>query len=221
MLNDDDHRWFDDIGLQLFSVRDGIAALDRLIASNVQQATVAHVDWRRFKPLYSAAAGAALLTDIDVSSVDPPPASTRGLVASGGRAAASDVHGESGEDSPDAYLQSRIAQALGVTASEVPVDESVNVLGLDSLMAIRLKEQIQTERGVSFSVTEFLKGQTIQQLAARLTLEMRETTGARAAISDVVGAAAATTVAPEVAELSDTDLDELLVRLLEQGGHQG
>nr|ASV47147.1 type I polyketide synthase [uncultured bacterium] len=212
MVRDEDHRWFDDIGLQTFSAAEGVAALERLWAADRVSSTVARVDWPRFAPLYAVAAGGAFLSRVTAAPADrgsepstrTPPAANAAARLRGG--------------SIEALLQARVGEALGLAGAEVPLDESVNLLGLDSLMAIRLRDRLQADLGVTLSVADFLKGQTVRQLAARASAQQADAS-APATVSGPPAVAAAPM--SDLDAMSDSDVDALLLQLLERDASHG
>ena len=64
-----------------------------------------------------------------------------------------------------AYMQEPVAKALGLNASQLDVQHPLNNMGLDSLMAIELRNRIMTELGVDVPVEKFLENPSIVQLA--------------------------------------------------------
>jgi hypothetical protein len=63
-------------------------------------------------------------------------------------------------------LQRQVARVLGYGAHDVPnAAQPLADLGLDSLMAIQLKNRIQTDLGVGVAVGTLLKGLTTDRLA--------------------------------------------------------
>jgi 8-amino-7-oxononanoate synthase len=76
-------------------------------------------------------------------------------------------------DQRDEYLlsalQALVADSLALDTSRLTCDDPLTSLGLSSLMALRLIDQIEAELGVEFSVTLLLEGATISQLAQQLT----------------------------------------------------
>jgi acyl transferase domain-containing protein/SAM-dependent methyltransferase/acyl carrier protein len=61
-----------------------------------------------------------------------------------------------------------VSQVLGVAASRIDPDKSLVALGLDSLMAVELRQRVKDEMRANIAVMEILQGQTLAGLAARL-----------------------------------------------------
>jgi acyl transferase domain-containing protein len=119
------------------------------------------------------------------------------------------------------YLCERMAKILGLAVSRLDVQQPVNALGLDSLMVLELKNQIQSDLGVAISLVDLFKGPTIVQLTAQLF--DRLTT-----LASTPSKPLALTIAPSRAkellaqldQLSDEKVDSLLDDLVaaEEGG---
>jgi NADPH:quinone reductase-like Zn-dependent oxidoreductase len=61
-----------------------------------------------------------------------------------------------------------LSQVLGVPASRVDPDKPMVALGLDSLMAVELRQRVKDEMRADIAVMKVLQGQTLAGLAARL-----------------------------------------------------
>ncbi|NET12288.1 MAG: SDR family NAD(P)-dependent oxidoreductase, partial [Okeania sp. SIO1H6] len=70
------------------------------------------------------------------------------------------------------YLQSKIAHIMGMTVSQIELEKSLTMMGLDSLMAVELRNQIQTELGADIPATRFMEGITIQLLATEVKQQL-------------------------------------------------
>jgi malonyl CoA-acyl carrier protein transacylase len=66
------------------------------------------------------------------------------------------------------YLQRKIAHIMGMTVSQIELEKSLTMMGLDSLMAVELRNQIQTELGADIPATRFMEGITIELLATEV-----------------------------------------------------
>jgi hypothetical protein len=102
---------------------------------------------------------------------------------------------------------------------EMPVQS----LGLDSLMAIQVRNRVETSLGVSLSLVDFLKGLRVRQLVdgivEQLAAAASSSRGAgkesQAHTSERIATVAVATEG--VGELSESELDSLLVSLLDTG----
>jgi hypothetical protein len=70
------------------------------------------------------------------------------------------------------YLQPIAAKVLGVHPFQrVAIAESLNTVGLDSLMAMELKNQLETKLNINVAVADLLRGVTLNQIAAAFLME--------------------------------------------------
>ena len=87
MTSESRHEWLGRIGMNAFTVDEGIAALDRLLAKRAVQATVARMDWGVFKSIYQSRARGPLLDRIGTPAEPEPVGPPRRQVMSELRAA--------------------------------------------------------------------------------------------------------------------------------------
>src|SRR5262249_1303685 len=62
------------------------------------------------------------------------------------------------------YLIKAIARILKLSPSAVNVDKPISSMGLDSLMSIELKSQIELDLGASVAMARFIQGPTILEI---------------------------------------------------------
>ncbi len=68
-----------------------------------------------------------------------------------------------------AWLQTQVAARAGVRAETIDVNRPFTEYGLDSLSAIELMHSIEASLGVCVSITDFLQGSSIAQIAEQAT----------------------------------------------------
>ncbi len=67
-------------------------------------------------------------------------------------------------DAVEGYLRTSVATVLGLEPEELDLDQPVSNLGMDSLMAIQLKNRLDKDLDVSIPMVAFLQGKTVEQL---------------------------------------------------------
>ncbi|GAB2480116.1 hypothetical protein GCM10027030_12740 [Luteococcus sediminum] len=105
-------------------------------------------------------------------------------------------------------LKMRLRHSLGFS-SAIPVDVPLTFLGLDSLMAIELRNEISSNLGVEIDMTEFLRGTTLEDIASSLVVQV-----------DTERAAGPVPDEPEISPLTSVD-EDLLTELLAQVENEG
>jgi acyl carrier protein len=72
-----------------------------------------------------------------------------------------------------AHLQKELAIVLGLEAAEVDPQESFNNLGLDSLMALELRQRLENGLGIELSIESLVQDPNLIDLSARLLARVR------------------------------------------------
>ena len=132
----------------------------------------------------------------------------------------------------ESYLRDQTAGKLGLEPSRLDVEAPLNRLGVDSLIAVELRTQIERDLGIVVPVVQLLDGPSVARLADWLDErlsgadpgqpEPTEAAEARATPPDGVPAPQENGVAgsrwidllAQVPEVSDDDVDELLREVL-------
>jgi len=118
-----------------------------------------------------------------------------------------------------AYLCDTISRSLRLPASKLDVDQPVTNLGLDSLIALELRNRIQVDMGVRVPIVKLLHGPSIAELATYLSeLFGAEHSHARPSMPSTqtapVDPKESARAQAEVEKMSDEEVDVLLNKLM-------
>jgi myxalamid-type polyketide synthase MxaD len=152
-------------GMGSFSPARGLAALERVLAANPPHIGVMPIDWARWARYHADAARLPVLADVVGTSSAPACAARAPDLDVAALLAASPADRE---PALAAYLRRAVARALRLAPERVDVAQPLNRLGLDSLMAVELKNGIEANLGVTIPIVKFLQGPSVTQLAAHL-----------------------------------------------------
>ena len=122
----------------------------------------------------------------------------------------------------ETYLAAHVSQALALES--INLDDQIGQLGLDSLMALEVRNAVDRELGVSLPIVALMEGHSIRTLSQMVAASFRSTSvdtasaPARPASGAVADAADARRLLDRMPDLSDADVDALLAGLLAQPG---
>ncbi|MEZ5286504.1 MAG: type I polyketide synthase [Vicinamibacterales bacterium] len=190
-------------GLRVVTADDGAAALDTLLASGASHALVSGVDWARF--ISTMPAGAPRDRFDEVAAGQPAlrdaPAPVSALLDSVTR-----LPGSQRRDALDTAISGQVRHALGLPA-DAPLDGTrpLREIGLDSLMAVELRNMLARALGRSLPATLLFDHPT----TAALTRHLGDLLGlpdgsARPAVPTAPAA-------PGLSEMSDAEAEALLL----------
>ena len=202
-LRDRDHRRRERSGLDLISPEDGIAALDHVVGGSYpHQVVVIPVRWERLAP---EAAAMPLLARVLAES----PVEARRTVEGGSGIARRKLERARAIERADllvAHLRDQVSRVLALDAAHPPaIREGLTDMGMDSLMAVELRNRLQASLECSLASTVVFEHPTIESLASYLLNDVLSFGSPPAVRSDGQ--------APEVslgaAEIEQSLLDEL------------
>ncbi|MBN8579020.1 MAG: amino acid adenylation domain-containing protein [Anaerolineae bacterium] len=70
------------------------------------------------------------------------------------------------------FIQRNATRILGMDAARLGLDQPLDTVGLDSLMAIELKNSLESKLGINLSIASLLQGPTISSLAREMLGEL-------------------------------------------------
>ncbi len=163
-------------GIRSIAPAQALAAMDRLLGHGAVQVAVVPVDWGRYRQFYPTGTESRLLCELareeaDNSPQPGHPGEKRNAVLAAEPAERLHL--------VRSYLTEIVARVLGQSPSKLDVQQPLSNLGLDSLMAVELKNRIVVDLGVNVPIVTFLSGPSVEQAASQLLLLLTsETFGA-------------------------------------------
>lgn len=152
--------------ISLIQRADGLAILGRLAASDAPQAGVLPIDWKKLQAEHPQAAQAVVFREL-VSAGDLPAATDGASV----NRLKDDLRGApqaAWKGLVSAFLVRNLANILQFPELSIDPSQSIATLGMDSLMAVEIKNKIHSEAGVQIGVPDLLIGPTVEELAERI-----------------------------------------------------
>nr|WP_127891569.1 type I polyketide synthase [Streptomyces sp. S10(2018)] len=199
-------------GMTSFSPADGLALLGGILAEGRLHTAVLPADWRAWARAYPSAAAAPLLqhlTDGASSAyrapagdeqgaeplapsrvaepdaphpVAPSPAPVPAASPSVTEPRAAAQEGPSGELLE--FLKQEAAVVMGLRPERVNVNRPLNRLGMDSLMAVELRNRVERRYQVKLPMVQLLKDGTITTVAQALATELNSAKEAAGTVPD-------------------------------------
>ena len=190
------------MGVSAFGSAEGTRALAHALATGLPQIVAAKVDWRVFAPIYRARSGRRLLDELT-------PAEAMPRQADGGELAR-DVAAALPGDRRDvllAALQVHAGAVLGVEGALPDPRTGLTELGMDSLMAVELRNRLQHALGIALAPTLAFDCPTIDAMAEYLLVALAPAD--RASSVRPAAARAAAPVEADVAQVGGMSEEEV------------
>ncbi len=160
------------LGLGTFSPKKGVEILEQAMGSGMSRVSVLPIEWPRY--LTQLHGSWPFFERQRTASVGP--VTTTQLTGVDLKIVLADVPSERRIEAISDVLRSRAAFILRLdSAGALRDDQPFAELGLDSLMAVELKNDLQASSGVSLPVNFFFEFPTVRQAAAYLNAKMAAT----------------------------------------------
>jgi acyl carrier protein len=114
----------------------------------------------------------------------------------------------------ETFLIEQVARVLRSSPSKLDPHQPLTKLGIDSLMAVELKNRVELDLEVTIPVTALLQGPTLAQLAT-LLLEQLNTPTISVPAPALAQQEIAEQLLAKVDQLSDTEVDSLLRQVID------
>ena len=153
------------LGITPMPPKRALEVLERLLREDSTQVVAIPVNWRQYHELCPPGTESALLSQL----ANEEAASPLRTVRPGEKLrAVLDANPTERAQLLQSYVSEQVARVLGLSASQLDIHQPLTNLGLDSLMAVELKNRISTDLGVNVPMVKFLQGFSVAQAATQL-----------------------------------------------------
>lgn len=166
------HEYWEAHGIQRINPQQVLEALELLIPQDHARVGVLKLDWQQLQQFYPQIGKLPLVSHlIDLASTAEVGQQQEHAI----RQSINDAEPAQREQVLEGYLAQQVAAVLRITDTEIDVQQPLTSLGLDSLMAIELKNRLETELTVHIPIVTFLQGPSIVQFTAQLLPQLVDT----------------------------------------------
>jgi acyl carrier protein len=209
MVSAELQRYFSALGLDVLPAQQGLDALACLLESDSVERTVAVVDWSRFKPIYAAKRRRPFLDEIESRPTfgAGAPADGQGRL----RRLLDEAPPERRWEILVGSVQQAVGRILSLDDAEpVSLTQGFFQMGMDSIMSVQLKTELEIGLGEELPSTLAFDCPTVESLCRFLVDEVLG--------SDSLAPATPRPVDQEVEDASEEELVALLAAELENRG---
>jgi NAD(P)-dependent dehydrogenase (short-subunit alcohol dehydrogenase family)/acyl carrier protein len=204
------------LGISSIAPKQALEILGRLLGQSATQVVAVPVNWKQYREFYPDGDTSPLLSELAREEAEGSRPAGRTSERRDALLAA-----EPAERRPllQSYLSEQVARVLGLSPSKLDVQQPLSHLGLDSLMAVELKNRIAVDLNVNVPVVKFLQGfsvdQAVTQVLDQLAAEAANpTTPLAPAVAQAGEQRNAERLLANLDQLSDEKVDSLLTDML-------
>ena len=155
-------------GINFITPEQGIKALNCLISKSEPQIGVFNIDWHQFKQRLSQNINMLLLEEL--ISVNSIPTEEKNSFLSELKKLSATAR----ENKLNHYLQDCVAKVLGMRTNQIDVEQPLMSMGVDSLMAIEIRNQVQTDLEVDIPISKLMEDVNLTTLVIELNDQLTQ-----------------------------------------------
>jgi myxalamid-type polyketide synthase MxaE and MxaD len=206
------------LGISSIAPKQALEMLGRLLGQSATQVVAVPVNWKQYREFYPAGSASPLLSQLASEEAEVPRPAGR---TSERRDALLAAEPAERRQLLQSYLSEQVARVLGLSPSKLDVQQPLSNLGLDSLMAVELKNRIAVDLKVNVPVVKFLQGfsvdQAVTQVLDQLAAEVANpTTPLAPAVAQPGEQRNAERLLANLDQLSDEQVGSLLTDMLDE-----
>jgi acyl carrier protein len=207
------------LGIRSMPPKRALEVMDRLLREDATQVVALPVNWRKYHEFYPAGTEPPLLSDLANEEAAGP-----SQIAPSGEKRRAILEADPAERAQliQSYVNEQVARVLGLSPSQLDIQQPLTNLGLDSLMAVELKNRISADLGVDVPMVKFLQGFSVAQAATSLLEQLTAEAGGPTDIRPVTrthdlarkNEAADEDLLANIDRLSEEQVDSMLAAML-------
>jgi acyl carrier protein len=207
------------LGIGSIPPAQALELLGRLLGQTAAQVVAVPVDWRRYQEFQPAGSAPPLLSVLarEATELGRPAERT-----SERRDAILAAEPAERRLLLQSYMSEQVARALGVSPGKLDPLQPLSQLGLDSLMAVELKNRIALDFRVNVPVVKFLQGFSVDQAVTQVLEQLAEAadpiTLLAPAVAPLDEQRHAERLLADLDQMSDEQVDSLLADMLAEAG---
>lgn len=166
-------------GIDLLPAAASLDLMNQIVQSGMAQVAVMRPDWSELLGSYKSSVPTILAEMRDSVEADRDSADTEEGVDAEFRSELISATDDMRQRLLRDYFRQQLSVIMGLNSSDLDEEQPLNTMGLDSLMAIELKNQVETRLGVVLPMAKFMEGPSVASLAevvAALVVKEREVT---------------------------------------------
>ena len=162
---------FEKMGIDNFTPHQALTLLGRFLQQESPHVAVMRVDWQRFIEHYGSKQASLRFKSLLLAKleVEEEVETTGGTAV---REALREAKPSERREMLESLLQSEVARVLGASPSELDVKKPLTELGLDSLMAVELKNWIECDLQLSLPTMALMRGPSVSKLSELLVKQL-------------------------------------------------
>ena len=200
-------------GIMPFTPTQGVQLLKMMIERNPEQVMGVWMDWSSILSMYTSPFLSEIAAEINAGTKSKRRGD--GLTKEKLLALAPSER----QQVIETFLLEQVAKVLKSSASKLDLYQPMNKMGIDSLMAVELKNRVESDLEMNIPVTALLQGPSVAQLAQVLLEQLATEEGVHPTTSSSTESGTDEThLQEQIDELSDEEVDEMLSTMVDEKG---
>ena len=170
-------------GWKAFSLQQALGVLEQMLLNNPVQRVATDSDWEMIGSFYPHSAVSSRFAHL-VKEKELSGGTAGGAGGGALKATVLEAKPEQQTEILLPALKDTFARVLGTTADKLSTSEPVNKYGLDSLMANQIRNWIQSNLGVDYSMMRIMRGPSMEEMTTQIIEELSGMTGIGGDASD-------------------------------------